>query len=262
MARILIVEDDSEQLFLFTQLLKQPDYRVLTAKSGSESLEILDNAADFDLILCDIRMPKMDGLVLLDEVKKRYPHIPVVMMSAHTPSDWMDLALLKGADGYLRKPFTRQQLLDAVQQALNRFQTRLQNVKAMIEAGDLRGAKILLETMPHDPTAHRWLVKVDDLIAERNRARIRQKEEHELEIERSYRRGFAHAIAMLIKFHEASGELTLNDLQRMAREQEAWRQKLGPSPTESDEDSIMTIVFPPLYKEILQRKIGARSQLK
>jgi CheY-like chemotaxis protein len=258
MARILIVEDDSEQLFLFTQLLKQPDYRVLTAKSGSESLELLDKDANFDLILCDIRMPKMDGLVLIDEVKKRYPHIPIVMMSAHTPSDWMDIALQKGADGYLRKPFTRQQLLDAVQQALSRFQARLQTVKTMVEGGDLRGAKILLEAMPYDPTAQRWLAKLDELIAERRKMKLREKEEQELELERSYRRGFAHAIAMLIKFHEAAGDLTLSDLQRMAKEQEAWRQKLGPSPTESDEDSIMTIVFPPLYKEILQRKIGAR----
>lgn len=115
MPRILIVEDDRNTRLLVVQLLSRTGYDVAEADNGLNALKLLDNDSDFDLILSDVRMAGMDGLELLASVKQYYSSIPVLMLSVHTRSDWVEQALETGAAGYLRKPFTGDELLNAVQ---------------------------------------------------------------------------------------------------------------------------------------------------
>ncbi len=115
MPRILIVEDDRNTRLLVTQLLNRTGYAVAEADNGLSALNLLENDSDFDLILSDVRMAGMDGLELLVTVREYYPSIPVVMLSVHTRSDWVEEALQSGAVAYLKKPFTGDELLSAVQ---------------------------------------------------------------------------------------------------------------------------------------------------
>lgn len=116
MPRILVVEDDPEMRALIKHMLTLNGYEAVLANDGLDALKVLEGNRDFNMILSDIRMSKMDGLQLLDALKVHYPEIPVVMLSAHVRGDWLREALQKGADGYMLKPFTLEQLLVKVEE--------------------------------------------------------------------------------------------------------------------------------------------------
>jgi CheY-like chemotaxis protein len=115
MARILIVEDDRNSRFLMTQILGRIGYEVVEADNGLSALDILKRDQRFDLIMSDIRMAKMDGLSLLRNLNETYPTIPVMMLSVHARAEWVAEVLRRGATAYLQKPFTKDQLVEAVQ---------------------------------------------------------------------------------------------------------------------------------------------------
>lgn len=115
MPRILIVEDDRNSRFLMTQILRRIGYEVEEADNGISALELLSSDQGFDLIMSDVRMAKMDGLSLLNNLKENYPKIPVMMLSVHARAEWVSEVLRRGAKAYLQKPFTKDQLVEAVQ---------------------------------------------------------------------------------------------------------------------------------------------------
>ncbi len=84
--KILIVEDDKNIRFTTKMLLEKEGFETLEAEDGIEALVILENVPNLnsviDLILSDVRMPKMDGIQLYEKVQKRFPKIPFIMMSA------------------------------------------------------------------------------------------------------------------------------------------------------------------------------------
>jgi DNA-binding NtrC family response regulator len=79
------------------------------------ALDFLQTDQHFDLIMSDVRMAKMDGLSLLKNLIQHYPHIPVMLLSVHARADWVGEAMRRGASAYLQKPFTKDQLVEAVQ---------------------------------------------------------------------------------------------------------------------------------------------------
>ncbi len=96
-------------------LLKQQGYMVTESNDGQAALTILSANPDFDLIITNLQMPGMDGLHLMAQLRQYYPQIPLLIMSA-----FLEQTAVQVPDqyiGYLPKPFSRQQLLDAV----NRF---------------------------------------------------------------------------------------------------------------------------------------------
>jgi two-component system, response regulator, stage 0 sporulation protein F len=116
MPRVLVVEDEYNIRLLITKILEQLRYEVTQAEHGGAALEILQQNPDFDIIISDIEMPVIDGVSLTQELKRRYPHVRVVVISAYW--DRINEAIDKGANNYLRKPFSRQQLLDALNEAV------------------------------------------------------------------------------------------------------------------------------------------------
>lgn len=122
MQRILVVEDDPGTRWLVTQILGRNGYTTVEAENGLQALEVLEQDSGFCMILSDIRMAGMDGLELLNVVKSRWAEIPMVMVSVHAMVDLTHQAAEQGASGYLLKPFTQQQLLAAVNQALRQRQ--------------------------------------------------------------------------------------------------------------------------------------------
>jgi len=117
MATILIVDDARSTLRALEVILKREGYTVLTAASGTEGLTHIEQH-EVDLLLCDVKMPKMDGLTVLREVKAQDAGIAVVMMSGHGDISTAVSAMKEGAFDYLVKPFGEDEVLRAVQKAL------------------------------------------------------------------------------------------------------------------------------------------------
>lgn len=105
---VLVVEDDEFTRIATIDILKSCRYRVHAVENGRQALEALQREhARFDLVLCDVMLPVMTGIELLDEIKKRSQllgHIPVVMTSSNEEMDVVTSCLSKGAKDYLIKP--------------------------------------------------------------------------------------------------------------------------------------------------------------
>jgi len=116
--RLLIVEDEEDLLWGVAELLNEKDdlFEIEIARNGEEANDLLAKKS-FDLVITDIRMPKMDGLKLLDEIKKGYRDTKVIVMTAYG-SNLKELAKAKGAVHFINKPFSFPEFRDLVIQTL------------------------------------------------------------------------------------------------------------------------------------------------
>lgn len=117
MAHILVVDDARSTRRALDTILSREDYTVSTAASGEKALVIVEQD-DIDLLLCDVKMPRMDGLSLLRRVKSDDESCVVVMMSGHGDVTAAVEAMREGAFDYLVKPLHRDEVLRVVQKAL------------------------------------------------------------------------------------------------------------------------------------------------
>ncbi len=102
--KILIVEDDEILRNMLSETLTSLDYFPFGVEDGQMALGQL-KTQDFDLVISDIRMPKMDGITLLKNIKEMVPQLPVVLITGFSSTYPAQRALQEGADGYLAKPF-------------------------------------------------------------------------------------------------------------------------------------------------------------
>jgi len=107
---ILYVEDDTLTQVEITDLLKNYFSKVLVAKDGVEAVEIFKNNK-IDLVLTDILMPNMNGIELTKYIKERSPHLPIVVVTAHTEHQYLIECIKLKVDGYIIKPFSIDQLV-------------------------------------------------------------------------------------------------------------------------------------------------------
>jgi DNA-binding NtrC family response regulator len=121
MSKILIIEDEEAIRRVLTKILKEENssYDIFEASDGLLAIEFIKNQ-DFDLILCDIKMPKMDGLEVLEATKKIKPDIPIVMISGHGDLETAVETMRHGAYDYISKPPDLNRLLNTVRNALDR----------------------------------------------------------------------------------------------------------------------------------------------
>ncbi len=124
--RILIVDDEESFRNVLTVILRKEGYEVEGATNGEEGLQKLSGAT-FDHILCDIRMPQMDGLVFLQESKKTGIETPVIMMSAYGTLDTAIEAMKLGAYDYISKPFKPDEIILTLKKAEERERLRKEN---------------------------------------------------------------------------------------------------------------------------------------
>lgn len=115
-ARILLVDDDTSLLKLLSLRLTSSGYQVTCAESGREALSLLNE--EIDLMLTDLRMEGMDGLELFDQVQKRRPDLPVVIITAHGSIPDAVKATQEGVFAFLTKPINREELLETIETAL------------------------------------------------------------------------------------------------------------------------------------------------
>ena len=128
MSKILIIEDEASIRRVLTKILSEENdtYQVEEAADGVEGLEKIKNC-DYDLVLCDIKMPKMDGVEVLEAVKKIKPEIPMVMISGHGDMETAIQTMRLGAFDYISKPPDLNRLLNTVRNALDKKQLVVEN---------------------------------------------------------------------------------------------------------------------------------------
>lgn len=128
MSKILIIEDEAAIRRVLVKILSEENdaYQVEEAEDGLEGIEKIKKE-DYDLVLCDIKMPKMDGVEVLEAAKKIKPEIPIVMISGHGDLDTAVNTMRMGAFDYISKPPDLNRLLNTVRNALDRKELVVEN---------------------------------------------------------------------------------------------------------------------------------------
>ena len=128
MPKILIIEDEASIRRVLGKILSEENesYEVEESEDGVSGLDKIKNT-DYDLVLCDIKMPKMDGGELLEAVKKIKPEIPMVMISGHGDMETAINTMRLGAFDYISKPPDLNRLLNTVRNALDKKQLVVEN---------------------------------------------------------------------------------------------------------------------------------------
>ncbi len=129
--RILVVDDEPDMLSTCRKFLTREGYKVSIAECGSDALETFDSQSH-DLVITDLKMPGMDGMEVLREVKQRRPETVVVMFTGYGTIQDAVLAMKEGAFDFITKPFTPEQLTVTVERALNQRRLEAEN-KALRE---------------------------------------------------------------------------------------------------------------------------------
>ncbi len=124
-SKILIVDDDTNICQLISLYLKKEGYSIKTANNGEAAINIL-KSEDFDLMLLDVMMPKLDGFEVLKQVRV-FSNIPVIMLTARSETMDKIQGLDAGADDYLTKPFEPQELILRIRAILRRTSTNKTN---------------------------------------------------------------------------------------------------------------------------------------
>ncbi|MGK0421843.1 MAG: DNA-binding NtrC family response regulator, partial [Polaribacter sp.] len=119
-SKILIIEDEAAIRRVLSKIISEENesYQVEEAEDGLLGIEMIKNN-DYDLVLCDIKMPKMDGVEVLEKAKKIKPEIPIVMISGHGDLDTAVNTMRLGAFDYISKPPDLNRLLNTVRNALD-----------------------------------------------------------------------------------------------------------------------------------------------
>lgn len=132
--KILYAEDDETLAFLTKDNLEQNNYEVIHCSNGKSALKIFEEE-EFDICIFDIMMPKMDGFQLAEAVRKIDVEVPIIFLSAKTLKEDRIKGLRLGADDYLVKPFSIEELLLKVEIFLKRSQKNIPPAKTIYEVG-------------------------------------------------------------------------------------------------------------------------------
>lgn len=128
MSKILIIEDESAIRRVLKKIISEENssYEVDEAEDGLEGIEMIRNN-DYDLVLCDIKMPKMDGVEVLEKTQQLKPEVPILMISGHGDLDTAVQTMRMGAFDYISKPPDLNRLLNAVRNALEKKSLVVEN---------------------------------------------------------------------------------------------------------------------------------------
>jgi DNA-binding NtrC family response regulator len=117
--KVLLVDDENDFLETLVQRMRKRNVKVVGAGNAHEALVVLDRDA-VDVVVLDVKMPGMDGIQALREIKKRYPAVEVIMLTGHADMDAAIEGMEIGAFDYLMKPANLEELLYKVEKAYER----------------------------------------------------------------------------------------------------------------------------------------------
>jgi two-component system, chemotaxis family, chemotaxis protein CheY len=121
--RILIVDDEAQVRKPIGLTLQAANYNVVEAENGEEAIELLksgDNPLLVDTILCDIRMPKINGTEAIHYFRTHFPTVPIVVLTGYPDTELAVSLLKQGVEDYLVKPVTKEKLLEVMKKSVAR----------------------------------------------------------------------------------------------------------------------------------------------
>ena len=124
MKKILIVDDDRVVLASCRRILESEGYSVSLTSSVKEALRILEEKK-YDILLVDVIMPEYDGMYLIGNVRENLPNLPILVMSGYPTPETISSGMQMGATHFIAKPFTPDELIAAVQNALLKGQEKI-----------------------------------------------------------------------------------------------------------------------------------------
>ena len=127
-ARILLVDDEKDFVEILSLRLKDAGEKVTPAYSGRECLETLDHK-DIDVVILDIKMPGMDGIETLREIKKKFPLVEVIMLTGHGTTETAVEGMKLGAFDYLMKPSDFDDLTAKIENARKRKEEQEERIR-------------------------------------------------------------------------------------------------------------------------------------
>jgi two-component system response regulator PilR (NtrC family) len=133
--RILVVDDEQDILDLFANYLSSQNYSVTTARDGLDALQQFDRGK-FDMVISDMMMPNMDGMILLEEVRKIDKDIIFLLVTSFPSIETAVSAIRKGAYDYITKPFNLEDVKFKIERAIERksLQEQVKNVRGIMWA--------------------------------------------------------------------------------------------------------------------------------
>jgi len=137
----MLVDDEKDFVEMLSLRLTETGENVVSAHSGRECLEKLDKE-DIDVVILDVKMPGMDGIETLQEIKKRYPLVEVIMLTGHGTIETAVEGMKLGAYDFLVKPADFNELTDKLGKARQRKNDQLDRIRKAEAAMFLRHAKI------------------------------------------------------------------------------------------------------------------------
>jgi DNA-binding NtrC family response regulator len=123
--RILVIDDDENIISLIKETLELDGYFCDTALRGKDGLKILGGKQVYDLLITDVRLPDISGLEILEITGKKYPFLPVIVITGYATVESTKTALRMGATDYIPKPFSSSTVLSAVDNALHATYSRI-----------------------------------------------------------------------------------------------------------------------------------------
>ncbi len=157
--RVLLVDDEANIRRTLSVVLHQEGYEVDTVADGKEALERLPSEI-YDFVITDLRMPGVDGMVVLEEVKRIHPETLVVMMSAYGSTDLAIEAVKRGAVDYIAKPFASDELVLLLRKATERERLRRENARLRRQVARDRGEGNLVSRSPAMQEVIRTIEKI------------------------------------------------------------------------------------------------------
>jgi two-component system nitrogen regulation response regulator NtrX len=133
MAKILLVDDESNIIKTLSAILQDENHIVYSGKDGQEALDFL-RKNDVDVIILDVWLPDMDGIEILGRIKSSHPDVAVIMISGHGSIDIAVKSTKMGAFDFLEKPPSMERVLTAVNNALEQMRLRRENIKLLKDA--------------------------------------------------------------------------------------------------------------------------------
>ncbi len=116
-ANVLLVDDEIEFVETFSERLELRDLAISKAFSGEEALQVLEENTNVEVVILDVKMPGMDGIETLTEIKKKFPLMEVIMLSGHADVESAIEGMKHGALDYLMKPCDIDQMIAMVTEA-------------------------------------------------------------------------------------------------------------------------------------------------
>lgn len=124
---ILIIDDDPDVRIALQLMLKKAGYDPLEAESGQAAIDFMkqsQQAAGIAAILCDLEMPGMNGAAVIAHFHARHPMIPIIVLSGAAPAQFLDATAQEGVGDWIRKPATRDMVLEKVRSAVHLYELR------------------------------------------------------------------------------------------------------------------------------------------